>query len=488
MKNITLTMVFEGSALNRDEKVGGNILSIKKMNVNGKIKSYIGKPAIRHYLFETLQKAYEDNWEGAKLTGQGQVVQFNIAEDDILSKSELDAFGYMYTISGDNSITRKSPVGITKAISTFSYEQDLAFYANHDLVNRAIKQGNNVKPNPYNKEEHTSLYKFSVTLDAKKLGEDIWIMKNKPYESSREGKNYLNIEIASPKEIQLSNVEEKQDENGNAFFEITYEKETKSKKTTQSGKLIIDGNELVVTADLMKPSKIKKSDNFKLNFIPEIISVADGDEKEKIKKHQQSATNSFEIIDYDEDEEEKTYIFSVSRKPSYSNENKKLTLELGAIKSFEIKSIKENVYELDNGEIKIDNISNKGPYKITFKSKEDIRKARIINMLEAFKNGLYAQSSGESNTIVPLFIIASGIKIPSPIFHSYIDIKNEDEGFNVIGINDCLNNGWIDGQVYIQDCERIPVDVQNNKITQDWNSFLENLQDKKEAKNESAEN
>ncbi len=29
MKNITLTILFEGSALNRDEKIGGNILSKK---------------------------------------------------------------------------------------------------------------------------------------------------------------------------------------------------------------------------------------------------------------------------------------------------------------------------------------------------------------------------------------------------------------------------------------------------------------------------
>src|SRR5690606_9369404 len=151
MKNITLTVIFEGSALNRDEKVGGNILSIKKMNVNGEIKSFISKPAIRHYLFETLQKAFQENWNGASVTSQGQVVQFDIATDDILTSSELDAFGYMYTISGENSLTRKSPIGITKAVSLSNYEQDLAFYANHDLVKRANQNGLNVNPNPYNK-------------------------------------------------------------------------------------------------------------------------------------------------------------------------------------------------------------------------------------------------------------------------------------------------------------------------------------------------
>lgn len=51
MKHITLTMIFDGSALNRDEKVGGNILSIKKLKQGSRVVSFIGKPAIRHYLY-----------------------------------------------------------------------------------------------------------------------------------------------------------------------------------------------------------------------------------------------------------------------------------------------------------------------------------------------------------------------------------------------------------------------------------------------------
>ena len=353
MKNITLTMIFEGSALNRDEKVGGNILSIKKMNVNGEIKSFISKPAIRHYLFETLNKIY--GWNKTEvLLGQKNVIQFDLSKNDIISSPELDAFGYMFTISEQGAFTRKSPIGITKAISISNYEQDLAFYGNHDLVSRAINQGlkagdKTPSPDPYNKEEHTAFYKLSFTIDDKIFGQDSWILDEKPvYESG--------------------------------ILKIVFAKSTKM-----------------------------------LNC-----------------KQDESSENFFHIIN-----EEKT--------------------------------------DSEIGTIKIEKISSSGPYKITFEVSEEIKKKRITDILNSIKNGLYAQSSGEANTIVPLFIIASGVKIPSPIFHSYIDVKKEDGKFKVIGINDCLANGWIDGNVFIQGSERIPVDVYSDKVTNDWQTFLNEL-------------
>jgi len=63
LKHITVTVIWDGHALNRDEKIGGNILSIKKINRSGRTYSFIGKPAIRHYLWETLRKA--EGWKPA---------------------------------------------------------------------------------------------------------------------------------------------------------------------------------------------------------------------------------------------------------------------------------------------------------------------------------------------------------------------------------------------------------------------------------------
>ncbi|MGB9553900.1 MAG: type I-B CRISPR-associated protein Cas7/Cst2/DevR, partial [bacterium] len=65
MKHVTITAIYEAHALNRDEKIGGNILSIKKLTRGEEVLSFIGKPALRHYLFATLQRAYPDTWKPA---------------------------------------------------------------------------------------------------------------------------------------------------------------------------------------------------------------------------------------------------------------------------------------------------------------------------------------------------------------------------------------------------------------------------------------
>lgn len=346
IKNVTVTIIFDGSALNRDENIGGNILSIKKMNINGQIKSYIGKPAIRHYLFETIKRAFNWNYSDVRL-GKGDVVQFDIEKYNILNCEELDAFGYMYTI-GNQSITRKAPVSLTKAVSLYNYEQDMAFYANHDLVQRGKKQGlQKVDPDPYNKEEHTSLYKLTLTIDSDIFGKDMFIVDQ--YDES-------------------------------------------SKTIT---------------------------------------------------------------IKYKEDNQQKDFKFKI---------------------------------ESENGVVKHSKIDDTEKIKIDVLVYEKIKNKRIKSILESIKDGLYAQSSGEANTIVPLFIIAAGVKIPSPIFHSYIDVKKDNDQLKIIGIKDCLNNSWIDGQVYLQDCERIPVDIQDEKIIRDWTSFLNSLGIKEEGKNESPQN
>ncbi|HWP93518.1 MAG TPA: type I-B CRISPR-associated protein Cas7/Cst2/DevR [Thermodesulfobacteriota bacterium] len=336
MKNITITVIFEGFALNRDEKIGGNILSIKKLRRASGTYSFIGKNAIRHYLFETLHKRFKDNqnntiW-GKTLVKAEDVIQFDITQEDILTSPELDVFGYMFT-TGNKSITRKGPLGITKAVALEPYEGDMAFYANHDLVKRAKNQGVETEPDPFNKEENISFYKVSFTIDSEMLGRDEWI-----------------------------------------------------------------------------------ADGF------------DSSQGEVVIKYKEANTEK------------------------------------------ELKIVKKNV--------KSEKIRNSNKYKITFELDNNKKRERILQILEAIKDGLYAQSSGETNTIVPLFLIAGSVKVPTPVFHSFIDVRRENGQYKVIGVQDGLRNSWIDGKVYIQDCERLGVDEylkKDGKVTDNWDELLQTI-------------
>ena len=451
IKNITITIIFDGSALNRDEKIGGNILSIKKLNVNGEVRSFIGKPAIRHYLFQTLHRGYR--WTSTKVTGQGQVVQFDLTQNDILSSPELDVFGYMFTI-GRQAITRKSPLGITKAVALSTYEADLAFYANHDLVARGKQEGLNVNPNPVNKEEHNSFYKVSFTIDAEMVGKDIWMVEDRKYENGK-----LTLLIAKPQSIEIKDVEEKRDEEGNLYYKV------------KDKKIYIDGVTLSVDEDLMKKNPAKQNVEEHLVF-------------------KDQGKSKFRIFDFSYDEDSKRYMFSLSKEPKYDISTKKLTLEIGAIREIscmkesnisengeEVYSVKENGNE--TAKIYVKELKPSGPYRIKFELTEEKKLERIRQVICTIASGLYAQSSGEANTIIPLFLIAGAVKVPSPVFHPYIDVRKEHDQWKVIGVGDALKNSWIEKDVgnkpivYIQDCARLKVDPQDKENTiNEWNEFL----------------
>jgi len=170
VKALTLTVVFEASSVNRDESIGGNIQSIKKLRRYDGVYSFFSRAFLRHKIFNALVKKH--GWKEAPVTvtSQGAVIQFDVSTASIIDSEELDFFGYMSTIS--DTVVRKAPVGITKAVSLEKWEGDMAFYANHDLVRRVREKGDQGNPNPFSKEEHLSFYKYSILLDLTKLGKD----------------------------------------------------------------------------------------------------------------------------------------------------------------------------------------------------------------------------------------------------------------------------------------------------------------------------
>jgi CRISPR-associated protein Cas7/Cst2/DevR subtype I-B len=469
--NITVTMIFEGSALNRNEKIGTNILSIKKLIVNGDERPFISKGAIRHYLFNTLVNAF--NWKETPILTQGsgekQTIQFNLEESDIVDSPELAFFGYMFTKEG-GALTRKSPIGITKAFGLFPYEQDIAFYANHDMVRRGRNMGQSINPNPYSKEEFTGLFKVSFTIDTNKISTDSWIIDDYTYDES---KKLLSLLVQTPQKFVFGNVTERTDDEDNHLY---YEIEEKTNKY----QIKINNSEVEIPMKLVS----KSGDKISLisDFANDVIQA-----KEKGKENKPKTKYSLKMNEFDEEPKSNTIKFVLSNSPeeTFNKEEKTIEFQSGHQRELKVNSASysgkssQNTFEFNGGKIKVYPIkegSEKGPFWVKFEMKPALSKKFVNQFLSTLKNGLYAQSSGEANTIVPLFMIASAVKVPSPVFHSYIEINKENRDYKVIGLSDCFKNGWVNGNIFIYNSERFKVVIPDkSNVEKDWTSFLDSL-------------
>lgn len=470
MKPVTATVIYEAHALNRDEKIGGNILSVKKLTRGREIFSFISKPALRHYLFATLQRAYPENWQPAPLTVQGEVVQFDILNADILTHAELDAFGYMYTIGNQTSFTRRAPVGITKAVSLFPYQGDMAFYANHDLVGRAIRQGLPATPNPYSKEEHVSFYKVSFTIDVDVLGKDAWVVKG--YQDDRD-KKVLTLRLVEPKLAILKGIE--------------WDEENGEYKVGKDGLIIVEGNEVKASKTLMTLSEDEKRKQKKISFRDKYLCSGRSEEDSEGTGGRKKP--NIAIYEGEFEEEDDFYIFPVTQRPEFDEAKKTLSIRYSADKRIDYESCHEDgekkTYLLrSNKENKLNRLIveplSSGNFRITFELSEELKKERVKNILGAIKDGFIAQSSNELNTLVPLFLVAATTKVPVPIFHSYLCLAERGQGmYQAFGVSKGASNSWVEGKVFVYETDRVSWDegerrkFSDGKVTMEWNEFLE---------------
>ena len=167
-KGLTFTVVFLAQSANYGEGIG-NVAALKKISRNrGEQYTYISRQALRYNIIEQL----EEKRANVKAEGSGdkKVVQFS-AETTIEDYPELDFFGYMKTIKGDNSKNRSAIVRLSNAISLETFKGDLEFLTNKGLVDR-INRDEKVFPNIAQAEIHKSYYKYTITIDLDKIGID----------------------------------------------------------------------------------------------------------------------------------------------------------------------------------------------------------------------------------------------------------------------------------------------------------------------------
>ncbi len=316
VKGLSATVIFEASAVNRDEKLAGNIASIKKLSRYNGTFSFMSRAFLRHHLFETLQLLH--GWQGAPVAVNQSVLQFTFPEANIISYPEMDVFGFMNTsiLNSGVSVIRKAPLGMTKAISLEPWQADMAFYANHDLVRRATESGIEATPDPFQKEEHLSYYRMSFTLDLCRLGyQDIYFNK--------------------------------------------------------------------------LPDKLKEW----INGLPEAPQE-----------------------------------------------------DLGAIEPFYSGEVADASWyrfvkdEKTQGTVGMVEEGNRG--RVTFIVSPEQRRARIEELLQAITNGLIIHSSTENYGAVPVFFVIGELKVPVPVFNSYVSLK--DGAIEAKVLNKALNNGYVE--------------------------------------------
>ncbi|HOJ93467.1 MAG TPA: type I-B CRISPR-associated protein Cas7/Cst2/DevR [Dictyoglomaceae bacterium] len=160
---LTLTVVFEAMSLNYGEGVG-NISELKKLTREGYSLTYMSRQALRYELFKALQNLF--GVKEAPLTKEKEVIQFK-EEANIRDYEEVDLFGYMKTEKKEKALTRAAVVRFSPAISLEPYLNDLEFGTNKNFADRI-----NSDPNPFQFEQHYSLYTYTITIDLDRIGKD----------------------------------------------------------------------------------------------------------------------------------------------------------------------------------------------------------------------------------------------------------------------------------------------------------------------------
>jgi hypothetical protein len=106
-------------------------------------------------------------------------------------------------------------------------------------VRRSHERGNFTNPNLFTKEEFSGLFKFSITIDSQKIGQDFFVVDNIDDKS-----NNLTIELVKPEKVVLDGVEE-EDSDGEKNYKY------------QGQNLQVIGKIIQIPIKLLKKGKMK---------------------------------------------------------------------------------------------------------------------------------------------------------------------------------------------------------------------------------------
>jgi CRISPR-associated protein Cst2 len=184
-KGLTATIIIEAQSLNYDEGFG-NLSVLKKLRRgSGDVYSFSSRQSLRYSIVKQGVEQFGWRLGDVELQGSGnkKVAQFK-REVSIKDSEEIDLFGYMKTKkkekrkkaegtkSEDESqeeatMVRVAPVRLTPAISLEPFYNDIEFLNNKWLSDRA-----SADPNIANIEQHRSLYKYTMTIDLDRVGNE----------------------------------------------------------------------------------------------------------------------------------------------------------------------------------------------------------------------------------------------------------------------------------------------------------------------------
>jgi len=165
-KALTITYIVKAFPLNYDEGYGNVSIAKKVHRGSGETYLFTSRQALRYSLVNWLVE--HGFWQFASLTPAEGVIQYDRKQLEKEFPPEADLFGYMITAGRERPATTRSAVArLTHLISLEPWYGDQELLTNKNFADRL---GEN--PDMANIETGYGYYKYTLSVDLDKVGED----------------------------------------------------------------------------------------------------------------------------------------------------------------------------------------------------------------------------------------------------------------------------------------------------------------------------